>query len=133
MGGNIKIRLIIISIIGGFGLFLWLTPHPPSFAAKPKGGENKPVLSPALFQGKTAYAYQIAKEIPEVLDSIYCYCNCQMSLGHKSLLSCYTDKYKHAALCKICKNQAIRAYELYKEGRDIMTIKKTEDEEFGGR
>ncbi|MBI3399297.1 MAG: hypothetical protein HY026_08750 [Deltaproteobacteria bacterium] len=98
-------------------------------AANPIGGENKPLLSPDLFNGKTAYTYQIAKEIPEVLDNIYCYCHCQKHSGHKSLLSCYTDK--HAAFCDVCQNEAIMAYELYKQGKDIQTIKKMVDEKFG--
>ncbi|MBI5682388.1 MAG: hypothetical protein HZC45_04355 [Deltaproteobacteria bacterium] len=126
-----KTWIVITVTLTVIGIALWFIPTASTVAANPKGGETKPILSPQLFKGKTAYTYQIAKEIPEVLDSIYCYCNCQMHSGHKSLLSCYTDK--HAAFCDICQNQAIRAYELYKEGKDIMTIKKTEDKEFGAR
>lgn len=120
---------ILFSIIISIGLALWFIPTASSDAKDAIGGEKRPLLSPDLFKGKTAYTYQIAKEIPEILDNIYCYCNCQIHSGHKSLLSCYTDK--HAAFCDICQNQAIRAYELYKEGKDIMTIKKMEDKEFG--
>lgn len=98
-------------------------------AADPIGGENKPLLSPEPFRGKTAYTYQIAKEIPDVLDNIYCYCHCQKHSGHKSLLSCYTDK--HAALCDVCQNEAIMAYTLYKQGKNIQTIKNAIDKEFG--
>jgi len=57
--------------------------------------ETKPTLSPARFVGKAAQAHQIAQEIPEILDQLYCYCYCDKHLGHKSLLSCYTDG--HAA------------------------------------
>lgn len=101
-------------------------------ASEPKGGEKGQVLSPELFEGKAAKTYQIAKEIPEVLDHIYCYCpgNCPVKHEHKSLLSCYTDADKHASNCKICQNEAIRAYELHKEGKDITAIKKTIDDEF---
>lgn len=55
--------------------------------------EKKPVLSPALFVGQTARAYRIAQEIPDVLDQLYCYCECDRHLGHKSLLSCFTDDH----------------------------------------
>jgi len=55
--------------------------------------EKKPVLSPALFVGQTARAYRIAQEIPDVLDQLYCYCECDKHLGHKSLLSCFTDDH----------------------------------------
>jgi uncharacterized protein YbaR (Trm112 family) len=55
--------------------------------------EKKPVLSPALFVGQTARAYRIAQEIPDILDQLYCYCECDKHLGHKSLLSCFTDDH----------------------------------------
>lgn len=128
MERNIKKCGVTGAIAITVGLFFWLIAITPSMAADPIGGENKPILSPELFKGKTAYTYQIAKEIPEVLDSLYCYCNCQKHSGHKSLLSCYTDK--HAAFCDVCQNEAIMAYTLYKQGKDIQTIKKMVDKEF---
>jgi hypothetical protein len=57
--------------------------------------ETRPTLDPALFVGKAALAHRVAREIPDVLDQLYCYCYCDKHLGHKSLLSCYTDG--HAA------------------------------------
>jgi hypothetical protein len=38
---------------------------------------------------------QVAREIPDTLDGLYCYCECDKHAGHRSLLSCYTDG--HAA------------------------------------
>ena len=52
-------------------------------------------LFPSLFMGQPACAYQIAREIPEILDQLYCYCECDKLLGHHSLLSCFVDS--HAA------------------------------------
>ncbi|MBI2216924.1 MAG: hypothetical protein HYU51_06460 [Candidatus Rokubacteria bacterium] len=57
--------------------------------------ETRPTLDPARFVGKAAVTHQIARDIPDVLDHLYCYCQCDKSVGHKSLLSCYTDG--HAA------------------------------------
>ena len=57
--------------------------------------ETRATLDPALFVGKAAAAHKVAREIPEVLDQLYCYCQCDKHVGHKSLLSCYTDG--HAA------------------------------------
>lgn len=57
--------------------------------------ETRPMLDPALFVGKAALAHEVAREIPDVLDQLYCYCYCDKHMGHKSLLSCYTDG--HAA------------------------------------
>ena len=61
-------------------------------------GENRPTLDPNQFQNPMIkQAYQVAKDIPWVLDSIYCFCFCKESpaFRHKSLLSCYVDL--HAA------------------------------------
>lgn len=62
-------------------------------------GETRQTLDPGMFNDpRVKRAYQVAKEIPWVLDSIYCYCMCEESpvFMHKSLLSCYVDN--HAAL-----------------------------------
>jgi hypothetical protein len=62
-------------------------------------GEKRTTLEPSLFKDeRVKKAYQAAKEIPWVLDSIYCYCQCEESpaFRHRSLLSCYVDK--HAAM-----------------------------------
>ncbi|HBR22421.1 MAG TPA: hypothetical protein DD713_07655 [Nitrospiraceae bacterium] len=63
-------------------------------------GEKRPTLDPNIFSdnAKIKKAYQVAKDIPWVLDSIYCYCYCKESpaFKHKSLLSCYVDN--HAAM-----------------------------------
>ncbi len=80
-----------------------------AFAQKPvkdeslRKGETRATLNPSLFNDPLAdprikKAYQVAKEIPWVLDSIYCYCMCEESpvFKHKSLLSCYVDN--HAAM-----------------------------------
>ena len=129
MRRDIRKLLSVIGIIAGIGLLSLFVPTTSSDANDAIGGEKRPILSPDNFKGKTAYTYQIANEIPDVLDNIYCYCHCQKHSGHKSLLSCYTDK--HAAFCDVCQNEAIMAYELYKQGKDIKTIKKMVDEEFG--
>ena len=59
-------------------------------------GETRATLDPNMFKDpQVREAYRIAKEIPWVLDSIYCYCKCEESpdFKHKSLLSCYIDNH----------------------------------------
>lgn len=61
-------------------------------------GETRETLDPSIFKDPMIReTYRVAKEIPWVLDSIYCYCYCKEStvFKHKSLLSCYVDD--HAA------------------------------------
>jgi hypothetical protein len=76
-------------------------PAAPVISSSPAAGptvarrETRPTLDPARFVGKAAAAHRVAREIPDVLDQLYCYCGCDKHQGHKSLLSCYTDG--HAA------------------------------------
>ena len=93
-----------------------------------RGGETRETLPPYYFTGDTAKAYKVAQEIPEVLDSLYCYCDCQKHSGHKSLLTCFVDQ--HGAYCDICINEAIMAGEMHSEGVDIKTIRKVVDKKF---
>ena len=59
-------------------------------------GETRATLDPDLFKdARVKSAYQAAREVPWLLDSITCYCFCEESFHHKSLLSCYVDD--HAA------------------------------------
>ncbi len=90
--------------------------------------EMNPILSSQRFFGVASRAYKVAAEIPDVMDSLYCYCNCMIHSGHKSLKTCFTNE--HGANCGICIDQALRAYELHKEGKDILTIRKKIDKEF---
>ncbi len=57
--------------------------------------ETRQTLPPAIFSGRVRKAYQIARDIPEVLDKLFCYCMCKENSGHKNLLTCYVDN--HAA------------------------------------
>ena len=77
---------------GDAGTTVLLAAAPGSVRAR---RETRPTLDPGHFVGKAALAHQIAREIPDVLDQLYCYCECDKHSGHKSLLSCYTDG--HAA------------------------------------
>lgn len=93
-----------------------------------RGKETRATLSPEQFTGLTREAYRIAREIPEVLDSLHCYCECKKHFGHKSLLTCYVDE--HARYCDICMDEAFMAYELHRQGLDTVNIRKAVDERF---
>jgi len=49
-------------------------------------------LDPSLFRGKAKQSYQIAKEIPEVLAQMPCFCECE-AYGHENLLDCFIDRH----------------------------------------
>lgn len=77
-------------------------------------GQLPPTLSPDRFIGPAHDAYKIAQEIPETLAQLPCYCHCDMSMGHKSLHSCFEDT--HASQCAVCVSEALVAYDLQKSG-----------------
>lgn len=95
-----------------------------------KGGETRRTLTPALFTGKFKTAYKAAREIPEILDSLYCYCDCKKHHGHKSLLTCYVDK--HARHCPVCIDEALMARDMHKKGKDVIAIRKAIDRKYSG-
>ena len=99
---------------------------------KPAGAyvrrENKPTLSPALFVGQTERAYQVAQEISDTIDQLYCYCECDKHSGHVTLLSCFTDN--HAANCDICQDEALDAAKLMKQGYGMAEIRSRIDGKF---
>ena len=95
------VAALVLIVMAGVLLAGQLLSTPPQVTtggpAVPAGArrETRPTLDPALFVGKARLAHQIAREIPDTLDQLYCYCECDKHMGHKSLLSCYTDG--HAA------------------------------------
>jgi len=52
-------------------------------------------LDPGRFRGKSKAAYQVAKEIPEILAQIPCFCECE-PFGHENLLDCFIDTHGDA-------------------------------------
>ena len=81
-----------------------------------------PTLSPELFTGNKRLAYQAAKEIPETLAQLPCYCHCDRGQGHKSLHSCFESE--HGENCGICIGEALMANNLVKRGVSVSEIRK---------
>ncbi|HEV2912178.1 MAG TPA: CYCXC family (seleno)protein [Pyrinomonadaceae bacterium] len=72
-----------------------------------------PTLPPERFFGVARQAYQVAREIPQTLAQLPCYCYCDETFGHKSLHTCYESE--HSATCATCVSEALLAYRLQKE------------------
>jgi hypothetical protein len=85
----------------------------PAFQSGKSLANLPPTVDPEIFAGSVRQAYWIAKEIPETLAQVPCYCKCDRSLGHKSLHTCFTDD--HGSKCGTCMNEAFSAYRLQKE------------------
>ena len=86
---------------------------PAHFTMPPAKSSLGPTLEPEQFTGPVRAAYRAAREIPQTLAQLPCYCHCDRGMGHKSLYSCYEDE--HAAHCGVCINEALLALKLEKE------------------
>ena len=75
----------------------------------------RPTLPPELFKGNERLAYQAAKEIPQTLAQLPCYCHCDKGHGHQSLHSCFESE--HGENCGICIGEALMAYNLEKRSK----------------
>jgi hypothetical protein len=86
---------------------------PAHFEHAPSRSSLGPTLEPEKFTGLVRDAYRAAREIPQTLAQLPCYCHCDRGMGHKSLHSCYEDD--HASHCAVCVNEALLALKLEKE------------------
>jgi len=88
-------------------------------------------LDPAQFTGKARAAYQAAKDIPEVLVELPCFCGCMDSkeLGHKNNLYCFADS--HGNICDLCQTIALEAKEMHRKGLPIETIRNNIRKTYG--
>jgi Protein of unknown function with PCYCGC motif len=95
---------------------------PAYYTTAPALDTLPPTLSPEMFWGNQRLAYEAAKKIPQTLAQLPCYCHCDMSLGHKSLHSCFVTE--HGESCGICIGEALMAYQLEKQKVPIAEIRK---------
>lgn len=73
--------------------------------------------------------FDMAREIPQVLDGLRCQCGCSELPDHYSLLSCFEDGM--ATHCEICMSQTKLAHRLHKDGKSLREIRAAIDAEFG--
>ena len=95
----------------------------PAFHTKPPADALPPTLDPAQFtEMQTANAYVVAGRIKKVLYQQPCYCHCDRSQGHGSLLDCYVSR--HATGCDICQKENFYAYEQTHKGKTPAQIRE---------
>jgi Protein of unknown function with PCYCGC motif len=119
----INILLVVGALIITSGIIWYAMKGPGQTAqreALPK--PNVTTLDPMLFSGKTRKAYEAAREVPEVLAKLPCFCGCMSGFGHRNNLDCFHDE--HGVECSMCQDIALEAREMYKNGYDIERIRK---------
>jgi hypothetical protein len=103
-------------------------PTPPEL--QPVDNAATQTLSPDLFADpKAKEAYQIAKEIPDVLRELPCFCGCMRSHGHKNNLFCFMDE--HGSACEICEDIALDAKRMHSNGATVKEIQDSVKNKYG--
>ena len=102
-----------------FGPALWGAGHEPGVSNG--AWHNVATLDPALYTGPAHEAYRVAREHPELLAQLHCYCGCDREHGHTNLLDCFRDS--HGGHCAICVGEAVDAERLYKAGTPVDQIR----------
>lgn len=80
-------------------------------------------------QPEVAEVYRMAAAIPEVIDGLYCYCDCHRNFGHRSLIDCF--KSDHGGNCDVCMNEVRIAYRMHQEGKTLQQIRQVIDATYG--
>jgi Protein of unknown function with PCYCGC motif len=94
----------------------------PAFHSEVPKGPLPATMSPELFDEvlmKNAYA--VAARVRRVLYQQPCYCHCDRSQGHGSLLDCFAGK--HAAECGTCIKEGFYSYEQTRKGKTAEQIR----------
>ncbi len=84
-------------------------------------------------------AYTVALRIPEVLETIPCYCGCvsmeHLAVSHKHLRDCFVFDDgafdDHASYCDICVYEALDVEKWYGEGVPVKDIRARIDAKYG--
>lgn len=119
LGGALVVAALVLPNIS-------FTPssHHPEPRADAMHRHVVPAATYAAFP-RVAEVYRLVAEVPQVVDGIYCYCNCEEHSGHYSLLDCY--KSSHAAQCDVCLSEGAMAYRMHKDGKSLDAIRTAVD------
>lgn len=90
--------------------------------------EKTEVLDPEQYEGQVKEGYRAAKKIPEICKQLFCYCGCDLTDCHGSLLDCFTND--HGVDCHICQEEAIIALKLHEKGKSMAYIQKKIDKKY---
>jgi Protein of unknown function with PCYCGC motif len=94
----------------------------PAFHNEAPAGALPATMSADNFSDPLAQnAYALAAHVKKVLYQEPCYCHCDRSQGHESLLDCFVSK--HGAGCGICVREDLYSYEQTHKGKTPAQIR----------
>jgi hypothetical protein len=94
----------------------------PAFHNEAPAGALPATMSPDNFSDPVVQnAYALAAHVKKVLYQQPCYCRCDRSQGHESLLDCFVSK--HGAGCETCVREDLYSYEQTHKGKTPTQIR----------
>jgi hypothetical protein len=95
----------------------------PAFHSEPPKDALPPTMAPTLFPNlEVSNAYAAAGRVKKVLYQEPCYCHCDRSQGHGSLLDCFVNR--HGSECDTCMKEAFYSYEQTHKGKTAAQIRE---------
>jgi hypothetical protein len=135
MDKKLMVSVVIIVALVAVAAIIFL-PRDTGTAPDPSGLPKYALASDRI---KEAYLY--ARDNPEKLNGINCYCSC-MQMAHngrihsRGLLDCFKkengDYDSHGASCKMCFDDALQVKSLYDQGKTKDEIKAVIDAKHAG-
>jgi hypothetical protein len=94
----------------------------PAYHARAPQGVLPATVDPGLFTDPVVQnAYAVAAKIKKALYQQPCYCHCDRSHGHKSLLDCFASK--HGSACGTCIYEDFYTFEQSGKGKSAAQIR----------
>ena len=124
MSGSVLAALLVVALIAGPRDELAHHPTPRADA------HSMHVMEGARYASSPGVGevYEMAAEMPEMLDGVYCYCLCHDTFGHYSLLDCFMSD--HGAGCDVCMDEAVLTYEMTRQGSSLDDVRREVDRRY---
>ena len=95
----------------------------PAYHAQAPKGDLPTTMNPELFSNPLVQnAYAVAAKIKKTLYQQPCYCHCDRSKGHTSLLDCFASA--HGSECGTCIYEDLYSYEQARKGKTAAQIRE---------
>jgi hypothetical protein len=89
-------------------------------------------LEPTSFKDpEVQKSYQAARDVPQVLEHMPCYCGCFANSGHRNNLDCFKDN--HGEHCALCRTIAIESKAMTEQGLPVEQINIAINEKYSPR
>jgi hypothetical protein len=107
----------------GMDMSLPSGPEPvPAYHTQLPNSPLPQTLDPQLFTAVVVQnAYTLAARVKKLLYQQPCYCHCDQSQGHGSLLDCFAGK--HGSNCNVCMAEDFYTYEQSRKGKTAAQIR----------